>query len=783
MTKLFKREEDIKLIVFIHGITGSINTWNNEKTSFSFPRILHEELNNHSVYIFQYDSNKFSKSTEFYEIVKNLSIELNNIISEKYEEILFIAHSMGGLIAKTLLIDPTLSSISKKVNKLILLATPNNGNFFPKIVSHLSKNPQFNNLKPIDDNIFLQQLTDMWIKKYGNNGTSMNSIQCYCGYEKLKTFLKVLVPLTTVSSPCCDVLKGFNKNHITIAKPDNAEDEVYQWVKKRINTKLSNIEKLSKIGLSKLYNSKISELESKINKLESKILENFNSNTEDSIIENFNSNTEDSIIEKYIQLKNEYERINSSYEKFDNIANNLIISDNEITQLFTLVKEQKLDDALDIFSEEEIDHEILQLNKQKSVILQKIRINIELYNLKNDFSNILKYYNKIFKIEKNEKDLLEYANINKYIGEYATAEKIYLEIIKITNEKMVKAVCLNNLGTMAIASYISYQKALEYLKDAYLTYESLYNNSRSELFLASYIETRMNYLLFELKANHTYQNTLFELNKLLKKTESIDVSSENFTKLQFYLLNNIFAIYIEYENINEDTYTYLEGINTQLNKIINSIIDNNLFIQKKYAEYLALYYYNNGSFYGYIFKSNIHDTKIFDSSIKYFQKSLKIRNTLLPKTQENLQHIISTERSIGITYADSGKYKQEAKEIFEKTLNKINTLIKNFPENQKMYLEQKIEVIICYISIEPNNSNLEKYNKAIKYLDILDNLNPNTYNMLYCRLILMTIPSLSDSKKQQEIYNLAKNKLKNTNGDISHKMNQNLDKFKEIFNF
>lgn len=90
MQEFLSRENDTKLIVFIHGITGSINTWNNEKTSFFFPKVLFEEFNEHSVYIFEYDSNKLSKSTEFMDIVKNYFMNLIALVSINIQKLFLL---------------------------------------------------------------------------------------------------------------------------------------------------------------------------------------------------------------------------------------------------------------------------------------------------------------------------------------------------------------------------------------------------------------------------------------------------------------------------------------------------------------------------------------------------------------------------------------------------------------------------------------------------------------------------------------------------------------------
>jgi len=126
-----KKTDDCQnLILFIHGFTGSLSTWKNANGIF-FPALVLEDSNiyeNFDVACYEYFTaltNLFAKSKEKYRFLKNLfkgvthkkekNLEINELANnlsshlrislDQYENIFIVAHSMGGLITKTLIIN------------------------------------------------------------------------------------------------------------------------------------------------------------------------------------------------------------------------------------------------------------------------------------------------------------------------------------------------------------------------------------------------------------------------------------------------------------------------------------------------------------------------------------------------------------------------------------------------------------------------------------------------------------------------------------------------------
>ncbi|AXH12396.1 hypothetical protein [Halarcobacter bivalviorum] len=141
------------LVIFIHGLTGSKDTFKNENDEYFSEFFSNKIKSVADIAYFVYPSsanikkyistllakipkvNKYfvKKYNEDLEVIINHLSELVSLEIPNYEKISFIGHSMGGLIAKGVLINH-LNHLNK-FNFYITLATPHRGGNFAKIGS------------------------------------------------------------------------------------------------------------------------------------------------------------------------------------------------------------------------------------------------------------------------------------------------------------------------------------------------------------------------------------------------------------------------------------------------------------------------------------------------------------------------------------------------------------------------------------------------------------------------------------------------------------------------
>ncbi|MBF4247637.1 alpha/beta hydrolase, partial [Vibrio anguillarum] len=139
MIEFIKKQDNNSLILFIHGFTGGDDTWSYSKVC-SFPQLLADDLDISSSYdiaTFSYYtklSSTYSKTLNIGKFISNLfrtshkKLKSNSSIEEisnllrteirfnlaSYDNIVVVAHSMGGLVTKSAIVkDIEDNSVSK----------------------------------------------------------------------------------------------------------------------------------------------------------------------------------------------------------------------------------------------------------------------------------------------------------------------------------------------------------------------------------------------------------------------------------------------------------------------------------------------------------------------------------------------------------------------------------------------------------------------------------------------------------------------------------------------
>ena len=121
-----------RLAVFIHGL-GSTH----EKTWAKMLRLCSEDKILSSEYDFDYFEYHTSKWADFCrEGIPKLALMLDSKVNadwQSYESIFFVAHSMGGIVAKQYILDLDTFSKGSNVKGIFFFATPSNGSTLAKI--------------------------------------------------------------------------------------------------------------------------------------------------------------------------------------------------------------------------------------------------------------------------------------------------------------------------------------------------------------------------------------------------------------------------------------------------------------------------------------------------------------------------------------------------------------------------------------------------------------------------------------------------------------------------
>lgn len=219
-----RRANNPTVVVFVHGIFGGPeSTWTNTATNAYWPELLSHDpaFANADIFTLGYDSPFFSSSFLFDDLIESTRLKLDYAeVFSKHERVVFVCHSMGGLIIRGLL--SRYEDLRKKVPLIYFLSTPTAGSHIANIAKLVSRNPQVKILGPIpnnSDSILRSQQSDWRALK--------NRPSSKCAYETRDTDGIRVVDQTSASSLCDGPLDPIDSDHIGIAKPENNQADSY----------------------------------------------------------------------------------------------------------------------------------------------------------------------------------------------------------------------------------------------------------------------------------------------------------------------------------------------------------------------------------------------------------------------------------------------------------------------------------------------------------------------------------------------------------------------------
>ena len=241
MIEFISQNNKKNLVLFVHGFCGGESTWRNGDEN-SFPELFSDELEineNYDVAQFSYFTkllNLFAKTgnistlvkrmfgTSHGKLSKNISIEeIGNLLRteirfrlQAYDNIVIIAHSMGGLVTKSAITNDIEEKIPSKIRLFVSLAVPHQGVEAATYGKLISDNLQIEDLSPL--NQFIYKINDEWLK------TSLRPTTKY--------FYGVhdsVVPKTSaapVDKEISDIIP-VDEDHTSITKPESTNSTTY----------------------------------------------------------------------------------------------------------------------------------------------------------------------------------------------------------------------------------------------------------------------------------------------------------------------------------------------------------------------------------------------------------------------------------------------------------------------------------------------------------------------------------------------------------------------------
>jgi pimeloyl-ACP methyl ester carboxylesterase len=227
-SKYIRNEGSDTALVFIHGVLGdAISTWTNGDAYWPELLTKDHDFDGTDIFILSYPTNLWSTAS-INELAAMAQLTLNGMGVTNRSNLIFVVHSMGGLILRQYLL--THRDVAAKTKFAYFFSTPTEGSQVAAFASFILTTPQIRGMQPIKSTDDLANTIRDWI----NSGIQVSS---YCAYELLPTFGKIVVPFQSASNLCNQRIYPIQADHQSIVKPADMNAPSYLALKEAFKEK------------------------------------------------------------------------------------------------------------------------------------------------------------------------------------------------------------------------------------------------------------------------------------------------------------------------------------------------------------------------------------------------------------------------------------------------------------------------------------------------------------------------------------------------------------------
>ena len=228
-----------RVIVFVHGLHGDREAWRASNGAY-WPQLIQTDphFQKSDVVVAEYPTPSRHGQFSTVQLSQLLWQQLKRQKVWDHSEIVFIAHSLGGIVTEEMLLEHPADA--QKVRFIVSYATPHEGSFVANLATIYDSDPLLTDLRSSNDNSFLIDLEQKW-----RGSDSVARIHRYCAFEALDTaagagighYLRAHTRVVSYYSAtyCCDADIAPQKivaDHIDIVKPASRSADAYTFFAK-----------------------------------------------------------------------------------------------------------------------------------------------------------------------------------------------------------------------------------------------------------------------------------------------------------------------------------------------------------------------------------------------------------------------------------------------------------------------------------------------------------------------------------------------------------------------
>jgi pimeloyl-ACP methyl ester carboxylesterase len=150
--------------------------------------------------------------------VSNIMNRLTDAKVFSHDEVVFLVHSLGGLITQRLLLSHR--DLIPKVKFIYFFSTPEEGAQIARIGHVLNNDPLLKQMLHGDENTYIESIETDWISAAAN-------IPRYCAFERSRTKGVLVVDRLSATRLCNKEPVAIYADHSTIVKPCDIQDSSY----------------------------------------------------------------------------------------------------------------------------------------------------------------------------------------------------------------------------------------------------------------------------------------------------------------------------------------------------------------------------------------------------------------------------------------------------------------------------------------------------------------------------------------------------------------------------
>jgi triacylglycerol esterase/lipase EstA (alpha/beta hydrolase family) len=223
------------VVVFVHGWReNGVSAWTNEQTGYYWPNLLRTDpaFSDTNIYVFEYPAPSRATGLTVSEIGEAMYARLQDDHIFKYKQIIFIAHSLGGLTVRQMLLNRR--DVVPRVPLLFFLGTPTQGSDLARIGQLISPSSAVADMLPLvtDRESYVATAMIAW-------GAANFPLRTVCTYEKIETKGVIVVPERSATF-LCNEFKAIYENHSNMVKPKDTKADAYIFFRNAARRYINN---------------------------------------------------------------------------------------------------------------------------------------------------------------------------------------------------------------------------------------------------------------------------------------------------------------------------------------------------------------------------------------------------------------------------------------------------------------------------------------------------------------------------------------------------------------